>query len=189
MAITISKDSIPDMELDKFVNKLHKPGVVSCPPLDSREWYGWMNRELFVPFYKDVRVIDSNGTKVTIIDFGDGTFEKAVCHKDDTYSLEQGISICVTKKILSELTGLNGTTAYNKLIRKALKVMKNNRKAEEKAKQESTAEELRRKKAAEKRQKRLAKIVERKRKEQIEIQEEAYLRAMKKYNLCFGDED
>lgn len=182
MTITIRKDSISDMKLDEIVSKLHKPGTVSCTPLDSLDWHEWMNQELFVPFYEDVRVIDSNGTKVTIVYFGDGTFEKAVCHKDDTYSLEQGISICVTKKILSEITGLNGTTAYNRLIRKALKTMKDNRKAEEKAKQESAAEELRRKKAAQKRQRRLAKIAERKREEAIEIQAEAYRRAMKDFN-------
>lgn len=172
MTITISKNAIPHMEFEEFF----------YPQFESLERHEETKKRLAIPLYEDVKVIDNNGTKVTVIDFGDGTFEKAVCHKDDVYSLEQGISICITKKILSELTGLNGTTAYNKLIRMALKVMKNNRKAEEKAKQESAAEELRRKKATEKRQRRLAKIAAKKREEQIEIQAEAYRRAMKDCN-------
>lgn len=132
--------------------------------------------------FEDVKIIDSNGVKTTIVYFDDGTFEKSVCQKDDVFSLEYGIGMCISKKMLSDITGKNGTTAYNRLIRKALKTMKDNRKAEEKAKQESAAEELRRKKAAQKRQRRLAKIAERKREEAIEIQAEAYRRAMKDFN-------
>ena len=113
-----------------------------------------------------------------VVYFDDGTFEKSVCQKDDTFSLEYGIGLCISKKILFDLTGENGTTVYNRLIRQAVKVMKRNRKIEKEIKQESTAEELRRKKAAEKRKKRLAKIAERKREEQIEIHAEAYRRAM-----------
>ena len=137
-----------------------------------------INEYTAIPEVEDVKVIDSNGIKVTIVYFDDGTFEKSVCQKDDTFSLEYGIGLCISKKILFDLTGENGTTVYNRLIRQAVKVMKRNRKIEKEIKQESTAEELRRKKAAEKRKKRLAKIAERKREEQIEIHAEAYRRAM-----------
>ena len=139
-----------------------------------------INEYTAIPKVEDVKVIDSNGVKVTIVYFNDGTFEKSVCQKDDTFSFEYGIGLCISKKILFDLTGENGTTVYNRLIRQAVKAMKHNRKIEKEIKQESTAEELRRKKAAEKRKKRLAKIAERKREEQIEIQAEAYRRAMNK---------
>lgn len=138
------------------------------------------NEYTAIPEAEDVKVIDSNGVKVTIVYFDDGTFEKSVCQKDDTFSLEYGIGLCISKKILFDLTGENGTTVYNRLIRQAVKTMKRNRKIEKEIKQESAAEELRRKKAAEKRQKRLAKIATKKREEQIEIQAEAYRRVMSK---------
>lgn len=54
--------------------------------------------------------------KVVIVQFADNTEEKAVLADGDTFSLEQGISICLTKKMLSELTGGNGSSTYNKLI-------------------------------------------------------------------------
>lgn len=142
-----------------------------------------------IPVFKDVRVVDNGGIKITFVDFDDGTYEKAVCQGGDVYSLEQGICICVFKKLLSYMTGGNGTYLYNRLIKEALKVMKNNQKVAQKAKDESAAEELRQKKAAEKRKKRLAKIAAKKREEQIEIQTEAYLRAMERYNSTSGEEN
>lgn len=81
--------------------------------------------------YTDLGVLTGNGMtkiipaiikvknvndKVVIVQFADNTEEKAVLADGDTFSLEQGISICLTKKMLSELTGGNGSSTYNKLI-------------------------------------------------------------------------
>lgn len=60
--------------------------------------------------------------RVVIVEFADGTQEKAVLAKEDTFSLEQGISICITKKLLSNIIGSgNGSSVYNKLIDYAIK--------------------------------------------------------------------
>lgn len=81
--------------------------------------------------YTDLGVLTENGMtkiipaiikvknvndKVVIVQFADNTEEKAVLADGDTFSLEQGIAICLTKKMLSELTGGNGSSTYNKLI-------------------------------------------------------------------------
>lgn len=109
-----------------------------------------------------------------IVTFADGTKTKAVVDYEDYYGLEQGISICITKKLLGE----GGSAIYNKLINRALKVKKQNEDAVKKA-EEKKLEDKRRKEAAaaKKAQKQL-----KKREEQIEIQKEAYIRAMKALN-------
>lgn len=47
-----------------------------------------------------VKAIENYGEVKVITYFADGTSEKAVLNKDDTYSLEYGISICITKRLL-----------------------------------------------------------------------------------------
>lgn len=84
-----------------------------------------------IPDVVDVRVIDKDGSpKVVVVSFADGTKEKAVLDASDTYSLEQGISICITKKLLGRNTPYGGAL-YNKVIKRALDVMKNNELARE----------------------------------------------------------
>ena len=114
------------------------------------------------------------------MNFADGTSAKAVLSDDDKFSLEQGISICITKKMLSDHTNGHGSSAYNKLIDYAMKVYKNKEKnikaIEESEKKTKEAERKRAEKLRKKRAKRKAKL----REEQIEIQAEAYRRAMQK---------
>ena len=71
-----------------------------------------------IPEVTDVEVINNC---VTILTFADGTKEKAVLDKQDIFNLEQGISICLTKKLLSQLTFGNGNKTYNKLIKSTIK--------------------------------------------------------------------
>lgn len=80
---------------------------------------------------KDVRVINN----VVIVDFTDGTSEKAVLSPEDSFNFEQGISICLTKKLLSNLTRGNGSSVYNKLIKHTMKVYEKNRENEIKLKE------------------------------------------------------
>lgn len=109
----------------------------------------------------DVKILSPN--KVVQVIFEDGTSEKAVCDKNDTFSLETGITVCIAKKILG------GTKEYNKTIRNALKTMERN----EKSKKEREDEK---KRIAMKRQK----TEEQRRDRKIKAQEEAYYRAMKR---------
>lgn len=123
--------------------------------------------KLFCPKVADVNIIVPN--KVVEVTFDDGTKKKSVCREPDTFSLESAISICISKKIMG------GSSAYNNAVKRGMKVYENKQKrnAAEKAEQERIEK---------KRAKRLAykeRRVAKKREEQIAIQAEAYLRAMK----------
>ena len=133
-----------------------------------------------MPKVSDVRVYNDKCVEVY---FADGTTEKATVCDGDTFSLEQGISICVTKKLISmKLHDSDGSAVYNKIIKNALNVYCDNRDKEELAllEQAHIAEKIEKLKAksAAKRAKRL----QAQREELIEIQKEAYLRAMREFN-------
>ena len=128
---------------------------------------------------EDVQVLND---RVIMVKFSDGTTEKAVLDESDTFSVEQGIAICLTKKLLSTLTRGNGGSVYNKLVEYGVKtyeaiearkaeVAKEN--AEKAAKAKRVAEKARRKKERKAAEQREA---------DIEIQKEAYLRAMRELN-------
>lgn len=117
----------------------------------------------------DYKIINNT---VVIVTFSDGTTEKAVCDENDTFDFEKAIEICVCKK------KFGGTKEYNNAIKKALKQVhsiddKKKKKAEE---QERIAH--RKAKYAERQAKRKAK----RRQEQINIQSEAFFKAMVMYD-------
>lgn len=116
----------------------------------------------------DVEILSPN--KVVQVTFLDGTKEKAVCSKEDDFSLEVGITICLAKKFLG------GTKEYNSTIRKALKIIDNKGKLKEQAEEEKS----RILKRQQKRKEYLAKREQKRREEEIKIREEAYYRAMKR---------
>lgn len=69
----------------------------------------------------DVNVVND---KVVITTFYDGSREKAVCRDGDHFSKEFGVTICLMKKLLSNLSkdsSASGTNIYNTLLREALK--------------------------------------------------------------------
>ena len=109
----------------------------------------------------DVKILSTN--KVVQVVFADGTSEKAVCDKEDTFSLETGITVCIAKKLLG------GTKEYNKIIRNALKTMERNEKSKKEREDEKKRIALKRQKTEEQRRER-----------KVKIQEEAYYRAMKR---------
>lgn len=102
------------------------------------------NSVYIMPEISDVRHIINKGEVIGVeIKFADNTKQKAICSPNDTFNLEQGITICLFKKILEGgLVAVNslckgrGTSIYNKLVNHALKVMERRIKAEEKAKKE-----------------------------------------------------
>lgn len=171
--------SIKMEDLAEAVDKLTKTPEVrpdTITKLDVK------NGKIFVKHYKDgffksdrylmadIKDVTIHN-KTVIATFADDTKTVAVLDKEDVFSLEQGISICITKKLLGE----NGSSIYNKLIKRALKVKKQNEKAAEKDKKEKEKEKKRRELALARHKKKMA----RRREEQIEIQKEAYVRAMK----------
>lgn len=114
----------------------------------------------------DVNVIVPN--KVVEITFADGDKQKSVCSEPDVFSLEQAISICITKHLLG------GTGKYNKAIKDGMKVYEDKLATEkfEKAEEERIAKKRAKREAYKKRK------AEKRKEEQIEIQKEAYVRAM-----------
>ena len=130
---------------------------------------------------KDITLIkEKNGqARGVIIDFKNGSRQKAVCVGEDKFSLEIGITICFTK-YLAEVCfhAKNGSAIYNKAVEKCVKFLDKKdlkkREEEEKEKRIKAAKAKRAEKKArrEKRKKNAA------RKEAIEIQVEAYRRMM-----------
>lgn len=125
----------------------------------------------------DVNIIVPD--KVVEVTFTDGTIEKSVCKESDTFSLETAISICISKKIMG------GSGAYNNAVKHGMKVYEDKLKKEatEKAEQERIEKKRAKRLAYKERRaaKRAAEEAKRKaqeKEEQIEIQKEAYLRAM-----------
>ena len=146
-------------------------------------------KKLYATFYKDgfktsskelipdiVDVIVYND-KAVAVEFADGTTEKAVLHPDDKFSIEQGISICITKKLVG------GSAIYNKLIERVLKL----KKALDDAKEQKAADEYARKERAKKWAAKRAARNAKKREDYINIQKEAYLRALAEFNMDHSD--
>ena len=132
---------------------------------------------------KFVEIVDVNPIvpdKVIEVTFADGTKEKSVCREPDMFSLERAISICISKKIMG------GSSAYNNAVKRGMKVYENKQKKESAEKAEQERIEKKRAKRLAYKERRAAKREEeenqrkaREREEQIAIQTEAYLRAMK----------
>lgn len=123
--------------------------------------------------------VEVKNDTVVIVTFSDNTTEKAITSPEDTFSLEQGISICFTKKLLSMLSSGNGSSLYNKIVHKALKLY-NDEQAEAAQKEELKQIKIdRAERLAAKRAKRKAKYEAKKREREISVQAEAYARALR----------
>ena len=132
---------------------------------------------------KDIRIVDVNPivpNKVVEVTFAYGTKEKSVCREPDVFSMESAISICISKKIMG------GSSAYNNAVKRGIKVYEDKQKRESIEKAERECIERKRAKRLAYKERRAAKKVEeemqrraREREEQIAIQTEAYLRAMR----------
>lgn len=128
-----------------------------------------------LPDISDVKVISK---KVVVVKFADNTEEKAVLDSADTYSLEQGISICITKKLLGRNTPFGGSL-YNKIIKRAMDVMEENEKAAKFVAEQEKAANAKAEKVAAKKKAHAMKIAALKKEDEIEMHKEAYLRAMR----------
>lgn len=108
-------------------------------------------------------------SKIYEYKFEDGDIQKTVCSESDQFSMEDSITIAYAKHFMG------GSGRYNRAVDKAMKLFTNQKAAEEKAKKEAEAAKIRQEKKAKKRAERAA----RKREAEIELQAEAYRRAMK----------
>ena len=121
-----------------------------------------------IPFVDRVETYNDRVVKVTFID---GTFTKSVCSKNDAFDLDVGITICLMKRWL----GKDGNRLYNNLIRNVHKRMDQKERLAKKEKElRAEIREKERKMKAKKAAKK-----EKTRQEQIEIQKQAYIDALK----------
>lgn len=125
--------------------------------------------EVVIPTPKIIKVSELVKNKVVEVEFSDGEIQKCICQEGDHFDIETAISICLCKYLIG------GTKEFNNTVRKGLKIYKDG--VREKEKQEELKKRWERKKEKKIAQK--ARKAARLREEQIEIQKEAILRAMK----------
>ena len=169
----VKKEEAPKDATNLLVTKEARLKVKNC-------------RDGFVESTKDIMsnikeiAVKSDGTNSTVIfvTFTDGKREKAVLDPEDEFSLEHGLTIIMLEKLLSD-KGVDGKSVHNKLIKYAMKFYKRQEeiKAKEQKQQQEEKERLKRIKAKIKARK--AKKSNDEKEYQIEIQKEAYLRAMR----------
>lgn len=152
-------------------------------PAGIRSIHGYIQHdgEGIMSDIQDVEVIkDQNGNdRKVIVYFADGTNTQAAVRGDDKFNLEVGISICITKKLLSYKTDGNYNSLYNGIIKRAVRVHNDHIK---KIKEETEAKERIEKKKIKNAAKRKAKIEAKEkaaREARIQEQAEAYARALK----------
>ena len=108
--------------------------------------------------------------KAVILEFDDGTEEKAVCCEGDKFELERGVEVAVLKKIF-------GAEGYRNMLKTAMNQIADiDKAAEDKKKNEEAAAKKKAKNDARKARRR-----EKKRAARVEEMKEAYLNAMKEY--------
>lgn len=154
-------------DIDRVLNNVKKLNLLATQPFDPQINTTNVN----MPIIVDLNMVVSG--KVVEVAFDDGTSTKAVCDDTDTFSLQEAINVCYLKKMLG------GSGAYNKMIRSAVKIYENKLKAKEYEAAELARKERKRAKKAEKCRLRQERIDAQKREEAIQIQTEAYLRAIK----------
>lgn len=158
---TISKDAIEQKMKDEWLDGI-SPARILRDTLKEMEATDQMFRNSII----EIKEIVPN--KVYEYRFVDGDIQKTVCSDSDQFSMEDSITIAYAKHFMG------GSGRYNRAVDKAMKLFVNQKAAEEKAKKEEEAAKARQEKKAKKRAERIA----RKREAEIELQAEAYRRAM-----------
>lgn len=124
----------------------------------------------------DIQLIRQDGEPIgTIVTFADGKKEKAVCTLADRplFSIEQGVTICLCKKLLGS------SAAYNRTIQNAMRSYHAQEKAEAERKAREEEAKALAQRRADKNKRRHEKRDQARREREIEIQKEAYLRALR----------
>lgn len=87
---------------------------------------------------------------IVMVKFSDGSEERAVCDKHDTYELRRGIEVCLLHKLFGSMKD------YNDFFNRIVKQYKEGMKAEKAAEEQRKLEERRQAKRTERREKRKA---------------------------------
>lgn len=136
-----------------------------------------------MPDIVDVHVYcgDFNQFRAIKVDFADKTTTKAVLSEDDEGfdSIEQGITICVAKKLVDMRMSGAGQSVLNKIVKRGEKVLSQRENEREAEKEEEAMAKARAEKIAKKRRERQVKRAKAEREEKINIRKEAYVRAMR----------
>lgn len=159
-------------------HKIHLPNGMNFVVKNGK------NYKIELPVIKDVNVIVP-GMVVEVV-FEDGSKEKAVCRKPDVFSLEIAVSICISKKIMG------GSGAYNNAVKHGLKVYNDKLKKEQADKEEKERIKKKYAKRSEYKKRKAAEKEDAEKERQIEIQKEAYIRAMnavKKFEKVVTDKE
>ena len=193
-----------DFKYDTVGVVVHSPSFDGTINLSPKQMVGLEPVPITKNDYVSVRdknktaLIMSNITKVEIfqdeekfedctvkLTFADGSTTTATIHDGDEFNFEQGITICLIKKLLQDkLSGFGfsantGSGVYNKLVKHCVKLYNQQIADEVKANIEAERIEKKRRKYAEKKAKRKAAREAAEREKAIEIQKEAYIRAIK----------
>lgn len=150
--------------INRILSDLHKNMTITfeCEPINEKLLK--TNKTFSADKIKNVEFYPP-AVKMT---FTDGTVTTAVAQEGDEYDPKTGMMVCIMKYVWQSV---NYNTALDKWIKKDRE-----RKAAKKAESEKVAAEKARK---QKEQEKVAQRKAKKREEAIEIQKEAYLRAMK----------
>lgn len=170
----------PETKCKMIIND--REGAIFC---ESYENCKLKSTRRIMPDIDDVRIIEqkvddhTSIARAVIVTFKDGTSSKATFNDGDWYSLEYGISVCITKRLLGE----HGSSLYNKIVRRAMRVKAENdeaarRHAEEEARIANKLKKLAAKRAAKK-----ARREAQQRESKIDMIAEAVVRAMQKINF------
>lgn len=113
--------------------------------------------------------------KTVVVTFADGRTERATASFGDVFEIETGITICIAKHLITLTCGGNSTAKLGNAVRRGLKIYSKGLVEQQKALELA---EIKKQRAKRKHDKRMAKKAKA-REEAIEIQKEAYIRAMK----------
>ena len=154
-------------------------GYLDKKNMIDKNGYIYIGNMKIMPSVKEIKIIHSNDMAVGVkVIFSDDSVEKAICDKEDTFNYDYGLAICIMKKLFSYMSGkdkFTGTYYFNKIMdlafRNNLKTFKEHAEEDRKKEQEKHRKEKNR--IRKERQKKAKKEAE------IEIQKEAYIRAMR----------
>ena len=132
---TSATPSISGTFIEPLTIKFNEPLTIKVP-LSTEEHDHPKKKKTF----KITNVEEIVKGKVIRCTFDDGDVQKAVCHDEDEYSLEAGISICITKHLLG------GTSQYNKAVKQGVNCYNKKIKEKEEEKQREEQKKHRREK-------------------------------------------
>ena len=84
---------------------------------------GFDEFDLHEPIMPDIVNAEQPNDNTVFVQFADGSKEVAVCSKDDVFSFETGVLICVFKKLIGDVSvvdDVTGSTIYNKIVKYAV---------------------------------------------------------------------